>query len=99
MVVGDHAATATTLRARPDGFRRTVRMADIGAEMGLLPGVFGVNGEAWKRQRLMVMAGFDPTHVRHYHPALIKLAQRLTARWRRAVRQGAVIDLQADLKR
>jgi cytochrome P450 len=99
LVVGDHAATAATLRDRPDGFRRTVRMAEIGAEMGLQPGVFGANGEAWKRQRRMVMAGFDPTHVRHYHPALVKVSQRLTARWRRAMHQGVAIDLQADLMR
>ena len=99
LVVGDHAATAAALRDRPDGFRRTARMEEIGSEMGLLPGVFGVNGEAWKRQRRMVMAGFDPTHVRRYHPALVKVSQRLTARWRRAARQGAAIDLQADLMR
>ncbi len=99
LVVGDHAATATALRDRPDGYRRTARMEEIGAEMGLLPGVFGVNGEAWKRQRRMVMAGFDPAHVRRYHPALVAVAQRLTARWRRAARQGEAINLQADLMR
>jgi cytochrome P450 len=99
LVVGDHVATAAALRDRPDGFRRTARMEEIGAEMGLLPGVFGVNGEAWKRQRRMVMGGFDPAHVRHYHPALVKVAQRLAARWRRAAQQGQAIDLQADLMR
>ena len=99
LVVGDHAATAAVLRDRPDGFRRTARMEEIGAEMGLLPGVFGVNGEAWKRQRRMVMAGFAPAHVRRYHPALVTVAQRLTARWRRAAQQGAAINLQADLMR
>jgi cytochrome P450 len=99
LVVGDHAATAAALRDRPDGFRRSVRMEEIGQEMGLLPGVFGVNGDAWKRQRRMVMAGFDPAHVRRYHPALVTVAQRLTARWRRAAQQGLAIDLQADLMR
>ena len=99
LVVGDHAATAAALRDRPDGYRRTARMQEIGAEMGLLPGVFGVNGEAWKRQRRMVMAGFDPTHVRRYHPALVTVSQRLAARWRRAAQRATVIDLQADLMR
>jgi cytochrome P450 len=99
LVVGDHAATAAALRDRPDGFRRTARMEEVGAEMGLLPGVFGVNGETWKRQRRMVMAGFDPAHVRRYHPALVSVAQRLTARWRRAAQRGLAIDLQADLMR
>jgi cytochrome P450 len=99
LVIGDHAATAAVLRDRPDGFRRTARMEAIGSEMGLLPGVFGVNGEAWKRQRRMVMAAFDPAHVRRYHPALVTVAQRLTARWQRAAQQGVAIDLQADLMR
>lgn len=99
LIVSDHVATAATLRDRPDGFRRTARLAEIGTEMGLLPGVFGAEGDAWKRQRRMVMAGFDPAHVRRYHPALVKVSQRLTARWQRAIRQGTAIDLQADLMR
>ncbi len=99
IVVGDHEAVAAALRDRPDGFGRTTRMQQVGAEMGLLPGVFGVNGEVWQRQRRMVMAGFDPATVRRYHPALLGVAARLEARWRRAAREGRVIDLQADLMR
>ncbi len=99
LVVGDHAATAATLRDRPDGYRRTARMEQVGVEMGLLPGVFGANGDAWKRQRRMVMAGFDPAHVRRYHPALVSVSQRLAARWQHAAQQGTAIDLQADLMR
>ena len=34
-------------------------------------------GDAWRRQRRMVMHGFDPAHVRSYHPALQRVAQRL----------------------
>lgn len=99
LVVGDHEATAAALRDRPDGFGRTSRMQQVGAEMGLLPGVFGVNGELWQRQRRMVMAGFDPATVRRYHPVLVGVAERLAARWSRAAREGRVIDLQADLMR
>jgi cytochrome P450 len=99
MVLADHEATAAVLRDRPDGFRRTERMETIGREMGLLPGVFGVNGEVWKRQRRMVMAGFDPAHVRRYHPALVIVADRLGQRWAGAAERGADIDLQADLMR
>ena len=99
VVVGDHEATATALRDRPEGFRRTSRLEEIGNEMGMKPGLFAVNGETWKRQRRMVMAGFDPAHVRRYHPALVVVAQRLGARWARAAQQGAFIDLQPDLMR
>jgi cytochrome P450 len=98
-VLADHELIAATLRDRPDNFERTDRMRQIGLEMGLLPGVFGSNGEEWARQRRMVMAGFDPTHVRRYHPALLRVAQRLAQRWTAAATAGTPIDLQADLMR
>jgi cytochrome P450 len=47
----------------------------------------------------MVMAGFDPAHVRRYFPSLQRVSQRLAGRWRAAARRGATIDLQADLMR
>ena len=99
LVVGDHELVAAILRDRPDGFSRTSRLEEIWVEMGLTPGVFGANGDVWKRQRRMVMAGFDPAHVKRYFPSLVKVAQRLGARWRVAARQGQSIDLQADLMR
>ncbi len=99
VVVGDHEVVAAVLRDRPDGFRRTSRLSDIAAEMGMPPFVFTANGEAWKRQRRMVMAGFDPAHVNGYFPALLTVAQRLAGRWAQAARQGHRIDLQADLMR
>lgn len=99
VVVGDHEVTAAVLRDRPDGFRRTTRLNDIWNEMGLPSGVFGASGDTWRRQRRMVMAGFDPAHVKNYFPALLKVAQRLDGRWQRAAREGSSIDLQADLMR
>jgi len=99
LVISDHEAVAAVLRDRPDGLRRTTRLELVWTEMGLLPGVFGANGDTWRRQRRMVMAGFDPAHVKRYFPALAKVSQRLAARWQRAAAQGSVIDLQADLMR
>ena len=99
LVVADHAVVAGVLRDRPDGFRRTSRLEQIGTEMGLLPGVFGANGEAWRAQRRMVMAGFDPAHVRGYFPAMLRVAGRLHSRWQQAAVQHTPIDLQADLMR
>jgi cytochrome P450 len=99
LVTADHEAVAAMLRDRPDGFRRTARLESVGLEMGLKGGLFGVNGDAWKRQRRMVMAAFDPGHVKAYYPSLVRCGQRLGGRWAAAARQGTAIDLQADLMR
>lgn len=67
--------------------------------MGLSAGLFASNGEVWKRQRRMVMAGFDPVHVKRYYPALLRVAGRLVGRWQDAARADRRIELQADLMR
>ena len=99
VVIGDHELIAAALRDRPDGFRRTTKLAEVWAEMGLLEGLFNANGETWRRQRRMVMAGFDPAHVKRYFPSLQRVAQRLATRWQLAAQRGSTIDLQADLMR
>ena len=99
LVTADHEAVAAMMRDRPDGFRRTARLELIGQEMGMKPGLFGSNGDAWRRQRRMVMAAFDPGHVKAYYPSLVKCADRLRGRWTQAALSGAAVDLQADLMR
>jgi len=99
LVVGEHQQVAAMLRDRPEGFGRGSRLEAIGQEMGLKPGLFGSNGEMWRRQRRMVMAGFDPAHIKRYFPALCRVARRLVGRWKRAAQDGRAIDLQADLMR
>jgi cytochrome P450 len=99
LAVTDTEAIAAALRDRPDGFRRSKIMEKIGLEMGMAPGVFAANGDAWRQQRRMVMAGFDPTHVKAYFPSLLKSAQRLRGRWMKAAASSASIELQPDLMR
>ena len=97
LVIADHSVFAKILRDRPDGFNRTQRLAETWHALGLPVGLFGANGEVWKRQRRMVMAGFDPAHVKGYFPAMCKVVGRLESRWKKS--QGSEIDLQADLMR
>ena len=99
LVCADHEAVSAVLRDRPEGFRRTDRLEAVGTEMGLKPGLFGVNGDVWKRQRRMVMSAFDPGHVKAYYPSLVKCGERLRGRWARAAASDGDIDLQADLMR
>ncbi len=99
LIVADHEVIAKALRDRPDGFSRSDRLRIIGTEIGLKSGVFGSNGEEWRKQRRMVMAGFDPAHVKGYYPSLARVGARLARRWDKAAAAGSAIDLQADLMR
>src|SRR5436305_4149419 len=67
LVIGDAEAIAQSLRNRPEGFQRTDRLNKAARSMGF-GGVFSANGEQWKRQRPLVMAGFDPAHIKKYFP-------------------------------
>ena len=99
LVVAEHEVIASVLRNRPDVFHRTPRLSQVWTELGLPPGIFGSNGDVWRRQRRMVMAGFDPAHVKRYYPSLQQVAERLANRWTRAAQAGTAIDLQSDLMR
>jgi putative nucleotidyltransferase with HDIG domain len=52
---------------------------EIGAEMGLPQGLFGAEGEDWRKQRRMVMASFAPGHVRAYFPSLVERGEAFVA--------------------
>jgi cytochrome P450 len=99
VVVSDHELITHLLRDRPDGYRRSSMLQAVSREMGLTPGVFGSEGEAWRRQRRMVMSGLDPSRVRAYFPSLQRVTQRLRGRWQRAAAEGRALDLQAELMR
>jgi cytochrome P450 len=98
LVITNPEAIASVLRDRPDGFHRTARLSAMAKEFGF-DGVFSVNGEQWRRQRPMVMAGLDPAHIKSYFPALVRVTQRFARRWQRAATAGEAIVLQADLMR
>jgi len=98
VVLSNPETIAAALRDRPDTFQRTTRMTRIAREMGF-SGVFSAGGEAWRRQRPMVMAGFDPGRIKAYFPGLVKVTGRFERRWQRAAAAGNAIDLQADLMR
>ena len=99
LVIANHELFAAVLRDRPNGFRRSPRITEIGIEMGLPQGLTSAEGEDWQRQRRMVMASFAPGHVRAYFPSLLKVTLRLQARWQKAARARESINLQADLMR
>lgn len=99
LVISDHKLNAEILRDRPEGFQRSSRLGTVMTEMGLFPGVFIANGQAWQRQRRLVMAAFDPPHVRSYYPSLLQVALRLRESWSCRAVDGNYVDLLSDLTR
>jgi cytochrome P450 len=95
LVLANPETIAAALRERPEGFQRTSRLMAISKEMGF-NGLFSATGDAWRRQRPMVMSSFDPGHIKRYYPTLLKVTERFARRWQRA---AMPIDLQADLMR
>ncbi len=102
---GAHSSFPTMRRSRsscaigPTAFGAPRQLEIVGQEMGLLPGLFSVHGDTWRRQRRMVMSAFDPTHVKAYFPSLLRVTQRLQGRWSKAAATRESVDLQADLMR
>jgi cytochrome P450 len=98
VVLANPETIAAVLRDRPDGFNRTPRLSAIARDLGF-GGLLSVNGDVWRRQRPMVMASFDPGHIKSYFPTLARVTERFARRWQRAADAGEAIDLQADLMR
>lgn len=98
LAVSNPDVIAAVLRQRPGIFHRGPRLEQVAKEVGF-HGLFSSNGETWKRQRPMVLAGLDPSHTRTFLPAIADVTARLKTRWELAASSGASIDLLADLMR
>src|SRR6267154_2147248 len=98
LVVSHPELIAAMLRDRPDGWRRMQAMQAVIREMGS-HGLFSAEGDDWRRQRRLVMAAFDPGHLRSYFPSLLRVTERLKGRLDAAARERESIDLQRVLMR
>lgn len=98
LAVRDPEVIATVLRQRPETFRKGLRLVDVTRDLGFA-GVFSANGEAWRRQRPIVLAGLDPAHIRTFLPAILGVTSRLRSKWFQAADEGRRVDLLADLMR
>jgi cytochrome P450 len=98
LVVSRPDLVAAIFRDRPDGWRRMRSVQSVLRETGT-HGVFSAEGDDWRRQRRLVMAAFDPGHLRGYFPSLLRVTERLKQRLDAAARDGEWIDLQRVLMR
>lgn len=98
MVCANPVAISNVLKNRPDGFNRTSKLELIAKELRI-DGVFSANGEVWRRQRQLVMAAFNPTHVKAYFPSLYAVTNRFFKRWNKHAIDSHSFELEPDLMR
>ena len=98
LVLGDLAPIRQVLEERPDNYRRVSQLEPVLKDLGS-HGLFSAEGEAWKRQRKLVMPAFSLRQLKDLHPSIVRFTERLLAHWNRAASRGEVVDVRRDLMR
>ncbi|HSW24695.1 MAG TPA: cytochrome P450 [Burkholderiaceae bacterium] len=89
VVVADHEQIAAVLRDRPDGWRRSQQLQAVGREMGLTPGLFGSEGDAWRRQRRRSRGASTTCPARADGPWWATCSRSIAPRFTKASNAGA----------
>ena len=93
LYVSDVEEINRVLRERPDGYRRWPEIEAAFEGMGF-PGVFAVEGDAWRRQRRLAVTALNTNHLHRHFKVIHTAAQRLHRRLTElAARDGRPIDL------
>jgi len=98
LVLSNPEAIRKVLVDRPAAFRRVRGIEATMADMGVL-GVFGAEGENWRRQRKLLNPGFQAAHLETFYPALVTLTQRLQGLLERAAQDSSSVDMLSMLMR
>lgn len=77
---------------RPATFRRVSNLEKVLAEMKAV-GVFGAEGENWRRQRRLLNPGFQPAHLETFYPSIATITQRLLGLLERAANEAQTVDV------
>ncbi len=92
VVLSDRDEINRVLRERPDGYRRWRELERSFDEIGF-PGVFSVEGEAWRRQRRLAVTALNANNLHRNFHAIHTAAERLRHRLAEAARDGRSIDI------
>ena len=91
--VSDADEINRVLRERPDGFRRWPEVEAAFEGIGF-PGVFSVEGDAWRRQRRLAVTALNTNRLhRHFHVIRTPPLCGCIAGWQCSARDGAPVDL------
>lgn len=97
LVLSDRDVIAGLMRDRPDAIRRSARTSRMLDEIGTR-GLFTAEGDAWRKERKLVMRAMTPEVIHNFFPTLVALTERLRLRWRAAIDAGRPVDVLRDLK-
>ena len=98
VVFADSASCRDVLRRRPDEFRRGKYVADLIDELGAR-GVFSSEGASWKKQRKLIMPGFNQSQLQHFFPQIQTITDRLHRVWDKAAASDELWDFRGDFER
>jgi cytochrome P450 len=98
MVLSDLEQAQPLFAERPDGFRRAAPVEPALRELGA-DGVFAAEGDAWRRQRKLVMPAFSMKQQRELFPTVASTTELLRAHWQKAATAGSAVDARLDLMR
>ncbi|MEZ6188713.1 MAG: cytochrome P450 [Planctomycetota bacterium] len=97
-LVSDAALATEALRARPRDFRRLGKIDAVFRELGI-QSVFTAEGDAWRRQRRLVMGALSRPRLAGFFPVFREVAGRLLAQWQGKAARGEVVEVQEDVLR
>jgi cytochrome P450 len=98
VILSDHEATMKGLRERPHDFTRSRVIRPLFAELGFI-GVFGAEGDEWRRQRPLVVRALDPAHLKRFFPTVVTACERLYRRWLHVGGGDRPVDVRSVLTR
>lgn len=96
LIVADADVARQVIRARPTKFARYRIMREVIEEIGG-QGVFTAEGEAWRRQRRLVMAGFNSRALLASFEQVAAVTERLRAHL--LAKEGRPVDVVGELMR
>jgi cytochrome P450 len=100
VAISDAEEIHRILRERPQGFRRWRDQETVIMEMGSpesSPGVFIAEGEAWKRQRRLVVTALNTNHLHRYFDVIRIATERLHRRLGEAAADGRALEIGREM--
>ena len=98
LLLSDPVLAEDVFRARPRLYRRMSSIFGVIEEI-LGPNLLTAEGEDWRNQRKLWMAGLTVKHLRAFFPRLAGIAERLRQRWLRLADSGEALDVRAEMAR